>query len=109
MDREKYGNITRYLEGKKLEEWSENTLKTLQKESTGYEVKHKILYKIMKSERKLRVLKEDEIDTIMFIMHNHEMGGHFGKDATYEKIKERYYWKGMYKDIEEYVKTCDAC
>src|SRR5437763_13351270 len=63
----------------------------------------------MKSKRKLRVLKGNEIDTIMFIMHNHETEGHFGKDATYEKIKERYYWKGMYKDIEEYVKTCDAC
>ena len=91
MDREKYRNITRYLEGKKLEEWNESMLKTLQKESTIYEVKHEILYKIMKNERKLRILKEDEIDTIMFIMHNHEMGGHFGKDATYEKIKERYY------------------
>ena len=82
MDREKYRNITRYLEGKKLEEWNESMLKTLQKGSTGYKVKHRILYKIMKSERKLRVLKEDEIDTIMFIMHNHETEGHFGKDAT---------------------------
>src|SRR5437763_5316609 len=63
----------------------------------------------MKSKRKLRVLKGNEIDTIMFIMHNHETEGHFEKDATYEKIKERYYWKGMYKDIEEYVKTCDTC
>ena len=91
MDREKYRNITRYLEGKKLEEWSESMLKTLQKESTGYEVKHRILYKIMKNEKKLRVLKEDEIDSVIFMTHNHPTGGHFRKDATYNKINTRFW------------------
>src|SRR5438874_2594431 len=43
------------------------------------------------------------------MVHNHEMGGHFGIDATYNKIAERYYWKGMYEDTKEYVKLCDNC
>jgi len=109
MDRERYKNAIGYLEGKELEGWSEDMLRILQRELKGYEVKHGMLYKRTKDGKVLRVLKEDEIDTIMFIMHNHETGGHFGKDTTYEKIKGRYYWKGMYKDIEEYIKTCDAC
>ena len=109
MDRERYKNAIGYLEGKELEGWSEDMLRILQRELKGYEVKHGMLYKRTKDGKVLRVLKEDEIDTIMFIMHNHETGGHFGKDTTYEKIKGRYYWEGMYKDIEEYIKTCDAC
>src|SRR5256885_3836905 len=43
------------------------------------------------------------------MVHNHKMGGHFGIDATYNKIAERYYWKGMYEDTKEYVKFCDNC
>jgi hypothetical protein len=109
MDRRKYENTIKYLEGRIPEEWDGNILQMLQKETKGYEVKHGTLYKRAKDGRIMRVLKEDEIDTIIFIMHNHEIGGHFGKDTTYEKIKTRYYWKGMYKDIEEYIKTCDAC
>src|SRR5438045_3435471 len=40
---------------------------------------------------------------------NHETGGHFGVDTTYNKIADRYYWKGMYDDIKKYVKSCDTC
>src|SRR5207248_3963614 len=43
------------------------------------------------------------------MMHNYPTGGHFGKDATHNKISTRFWWKGMYKDIEDYIKRCDSC
>ena len=43
------------------------------------------------------------------MMHDHPTAAHFASKSMYEKIKERYYWKEMLKDIEEYVKTCDKC
>ena len=39
----------------------------------------------------LKVLKKDEIDSVLWITHNHPTGGHFGVENTYEKIKERFY------------------
>jgi hypothetical protein len=27
----------------------------------------------------------------------------------FEKIRKRYYWPQYYKDIRNYVKSCDAC
>ncbi|MDW0205856.1 MAG: integrase zinc binding domain-containing protein [Nitrososphaeraceae archaeon] len=41
--------------------------------------------------------------------HNHETGGHLGSEAVYGKIAKRFYWKGMYNDIREYIKRCDTC
>jgi len=32
-----------------------------------------------------------------------------GIDATYEKIKEWYYWGGMRKDVIRHIEYCDSC
>ena len=109
MERIKYQELINFLEGNVLDEWDKSKIKQLEKESRNFKTKDGILYKIGSEERLLRVLKEDEIDSVIFMTHNHPTGGHFGKDATYNKINTRFWWKGMYKDIEEYIKTCGSC
>ena len=52
------------------------------------------------SETKTQVLKE---------FHDALWAGHRGVWATYTKIKERYWWKGLYKDVEEFVASCLTC
>lgn len=39
----------------------------------------------------------------------HYIGGHLGRDKTYHKLAERFYWKGQWKDVEMYVRTCLLC
>ena len=36
-------------------------------------------------------------------------GGHFGRDKTFAKLTERFYWVGMINDVREYSRTCDTC
>ncbi|CAF1069288.1 unnamed protein product, partial [Rotaria magnacalcarata] len=36
-------------------------------------------------------------------------GAHFGRDKTIHKIKQRYFWPSMYKDIDNYIKSCIPC
>ena len=36
-------------------------------------------------------------------------GGHQGFDRTYYAIKAKYYWKGMYADVDKYVRQCKEC
>jgi hypothetical protein len=105
MDKQRYENIKRYLQREKLHE---DEIVTIEKQAKGIEIKSDTLYK-RRDGKLVKILKEDEIDSIMFMTHNHETGAHFGVDATYNKIAERYYWKGMYKDIKRYVRYCDAC
>ena len=35
--------------------------------------------------------------------------GHPGKDRTTSLIRERFYWPGMNKDIEEWIQRCERC
>ena len=36
-------------------------------------------------------------------------GSHFGRDKTIYKIRKRFFWPSMYKDVENYVKSCILC
>lgn len=48
--------------------------------------------------------------TILQIYHDTAANGaHFGRDRTIYKIKTRYFWPSMYKDIKNYVKSCIPC
>lgn len=56
------------------------------------------------------VLVKNRVSTILKACHdNPATGGHFGRDKTYAKISERYFWKGMKNDIAEYIKRCPKC
>jgi Integrase zinc binding domain/Integrase core domain len=108
MNRTNYDEFVKFLEGK-TKETNKEKLKVLEKLTKNYETKLGNLYKKNKNGKSLRVIKEDEVDSILWITHNHPTGGHFAKDSIYTKLVDKYYWKGMYKDIEDYVKRCDAC
>ena len=35
--------------------------------------------------------------------------GHQRNNRTYSLIKRQYYWKGMAKDVKDYIQRCQAC
>ena len=42
-------------------------------------------------------------------MCQEETSGHLGILNTKDKHLRHFYWPRCYKDIEDYVKTCDSC
>jgi Integrase zinc binding domain len=82
----------------------EDIIKNIDQEN-DYEINHDILYR-MKDNEKLRVIRRYEFEGVLLLMHDHPTAAHFGIESTYNRIKEKYWWKGMRKDIEAYVKTC---
>ena len=46
---------------------------------------------------------------ILSNVHDHIAGAHFGLNKTFSKLKQRYWWKGMFKDVEHWVKSCVEC
>ena len=82
-------------------------IKNIEKEKK-YVIKKGILFR-RKKEQELQVIQRYELEGLMYMMHDHPLSAHFAEEATYEKIRERYYWKKMREDIKEYVKTCYQC
>ena len=46
---------------------------------------------------------------ILVACHDDPTAAHLGIFKTYEKVRSRYYWNGMYKDIEHWCKSCIDC
>ncbi|XP_036340243.1 uncharacterized protein LOC118749545 [Rhagoletis pomonella] len=72
--------------------------------------------KVLKS---LQIILTDPVETIteddkklklMTIYHNDPIsGGHCGNKKLYAKLRTKYYWKNMTRDIAKFVKSCEKC
>ena len=45
----------------------------------------------------------DEQRRIVVSCHSDETSGHFGVRKTANRISDRFYWRGMWKEVENYV------
>ena len=41
--------------------------------------------------------------------HNNLLAEHFGINKTRELVGRKYYWPGLRRDVESYVRGCDVC
>ena len=58
-----------------------------------------------KDKADVRVIQSsDEQMRILEMCHSDPTSGHFGVKKTFNQVRERFYWKGMFKDAEELVR-----
>ena len=41
--------------------------------------------------------------------HDSSLAGHFGVARTFENVRRRYHWQGMYADVQNWVQSCLRC
>ena len=57
-----------------------------------------------------KMAKRHEVKAILETFHDNAFsGGHLGRDKTMYRIKQIYYWRGMKKEIEDYISRCEKC
>ena len=49
------------------------------------------------------------IEEICRLHHDHPLAGHLGVARTTSRIRENYYWNGMFRTIKKYVRLCEVC
>lgn len=42
-------------------------------------------------------------------LHDSSLGGHSGRDSTTKRVKQIFYWKGLHKEVKNYVRNCAIC
>src|SRR5260364_360557 len=111
MNLDHYSQLYNYLESDKIpEEFTDYQQKQLINQERYFELDiTSYIKEIEKILNTLLEIKWTEVEPILYMMHKHPTAGHLGTDTMYYKIAERYYWDQMYRDIQEYVKTCETC
>jgi hypothetical protein len=57
----------------------------------------------------LRRVVDNETDRSSILRALHEDSGHRGREGTYRRVADRYWWNDLAKDVARHCKTCEAC
>jgi hypothetical protein len=81
------------------------TKNRVEREASSYEFSENQMWYV-KDDKNLKVPeKEKRMDLVV----NAHLLGHFGTEATYQRLKETYYWYRMYKDVARICHACKVC
>ena len=57
----------------------------------------------------LLIVPKKNRNQIIENFHDHITAGHLGITRTYNRLKARYFWPSMLKNVEQFVRTCHLC
>lgn len=107
------GAMIRYLENQELPETAEET-KTVVKLAPFFVIDGTRLWHVPNIRRReandrLLCIPANRREDILYDLHNDILGGHLGEAKTLEKVRCRYWWPHMWRDVKRWVSTCASC
>ena len=95
------GSQYKYPEG-----WDKNMKRSVRKRADRVIMRGvEVMYK-KKNKEEVRIIQSREEQLrILEMCHSDPTSGHFGVKKTFNRVRERFYWKGMCKDAEELVRS----
>ena len=67
------------------------------------------LYKVTKGGLENLVIPKYRMEPLLYLYHDDPTGGHLGVDMIMGKLRQKYYWPNMIKDVKDYVESCYQC
>ena len=55
------------------------------------------------------VLPRKCLPAVLKLAHDVPTAGHLGITKTKDRILQRYYWPGVFRDVAQYCRTCEVC
>ena len=102
------------LMGRIQESWEQDAVlkEVIEKLQQGVVVKNKYEWVNQQLRRKGKLVVGNNMELrkeILTTFHNGPVGGHVGIQATRQKICSLFYWRGLKKEIKQWVRNCDTC
>jgi hypothetical protein len=92
--------------------WSVEKFRQIRKKAYKFILQGGFLWKRQKSNsgmpQRVVDIKEDQ-QKLLKEFHDSLWAGHRGIWATFAKLKERYWWRNMYRDVVSFVESCITC
>src|SRR5688500_5352313 len=111
IDRIMYQQIVKYLESDEIpaEKITNAQVQSWKNMCKKFQLEENQLFKINKWKSATKVLKQGEMEPVLFLYHNDPISGHFGAAKILVKIKLHYYWPNMHDEVQRYTQSCHIC
>src|SRR5215208_3096728 len=112
MNQQQYNHLQHYLDTSQypsnLNQKQQQQLKKAAKYFTNI---NRILYHQSELNPDIlqRVIKESELEIILYNTHDSPLAGHLKVDATVNRIQQKYFWYNMRQTVQKYVANCEVC
>ena len=77
--------------------------------ASNYMVKGKVLFRRANKGLPVRRVIDSEAERHKILESLHDATGHKGRESTYQKVAERYFWDMCYSDVKGFVAACVRC
>ena len=112
MNQQQYNQLQYYLNTKQyLPNLNQKQQQQLKKAAKYFTNINQILYYWSKlnSDFLQQVIKERELETILYNTHNSPLAGYLKVNATINHIQQKYFWYNMWQTIQKYIANCEVC
>ncbi len=109
-DSEDFIRIANYLTTlKKLKDMSLLEFQKFKREVLNYRVYRRKLQWLLTKGMPIKLVINDKRTRAQILHDVHDRNRHRGRESTYYRVLQQYFWHGYYKDVMDYVKTCEEC
>ena len=90
-------------------EWRSGVLGAFRRVWHQLQMQDGILIRKDSSGKMKTVVPHSLVQEVLSQAHDNPTAGHLGVDKTASTIRERFYWPGYVRAVEEFVETCETC
>jgi transposase InsO family protein len=102
-----FGKVIHFLKVGTLPE-EENLAKMLHRVADEYLLDDEVLYRVNNNQCQICIPEQLRGD-VLKQSHDVPASGHLGFKKTYQRLRARYFWLTMHKDLVEHIKFCPEC
>ncbi|CAF1583655.1 unnamed protein product [Rotaria magnacalcarata] len=79
------------------------------KPNMNYLIKNEILNIQLRNGKYVPIIPNSLRNEILHSFHDHPTAGHFGRDKTWNRLKDRCSWPTIRQDVIRYIQSCTTC
>jgi hypothetical protein len=112
MEPQQYNNLLTFLNTQQFPaNFNQKQKLQLKKAAKYFENQNGILYHQdeINNNNYQRVIKQNELETILYNTHDSPLAGHLKLEATLSRLQHKYFWYNMKQIVQKYISNCEVC
>jgi hypothetical protein len=94
---------------KKPKGMSAPEFRRFKREALKHRVYRRKLWRLPTKGMPIKLIVDKEEMRAQILREVHNQSGHKGKESTYHRLSQRYFWNSSYKNVKDYIKSCPEC